>query len=134
MKPNRKRSIIFSITMVLYLAVVGYLLFANFEKLSSIPRIFLGIPTDKIVHFLMFFPFPILACLASGGYRGERWQATFRTVIAFLAGSAFAAATEWIQTWLSYRSGDPVDFGADALAILLSSAIVLIIVLAKHRK
>ena len=76
----------------------------------------------------------VLACLASGGYRGERWQATFRTVIAFLAGCAFAAATEWVQTWLSYRSGDPVDFGADALAILLSSAIVLIIVLAKHRK
>ena len=78
-------------------------------------------------------PLP-LACLASGGYRGERWQATFRTVIAFLAGCAFAAATEWVQTWLSYRSGDPVDFGADALALLLSSAIVLIIVLAKHRK
>ena len=64
MKPNRKRSIIFTIAMVLYLAVVGYLLFANFEKLSSVPKIFLGIPTDKIVHFCMFFPFPILAYLA----------------------------------------------------------------------
>ena len=105
------------------------------DPVRAVPRRDLwGIPTDKIVHFLMFFPFPILACLASGGYRGERWQATFRTVIAFLAGCAFAAATEWVQTWLSYRSGDPVDFGADALAILLSSAIVLIIVLAKHRK
>ena len=118
----------------LYLVAVAVLCFGKFDSAQDVPRALWGIPTDKIVHFLMFFPFPILACLASGGYRGERWQATFRTVIAFLAGCAFAAATEWVQTWLSYRSGDPVDFGADALALLLSSAIVLIIVLAKHRK
>ena len=118
----------------LYLVAVAVLCFGKFDSSQDVPMDLWGIPTDKIVHFLMFFPFPILACLASGGYRGERWQATFRTVIAFLAGCAFAAATEWVQTWLSYRSGDPVDFGADALALLLSSAIVLIIVLAKHRK
>ena len=118
----------------LYLVAVAVLCFGKFDSTQDVPKDLWGIPTDKIVHFLMFFPFPILACLASGGYRGERWQATFRTVIAFLAGCAFAAATEWVQTWLSYRSGDPVDFGADALALLLSSAIVLIIVLAKHRK
>ena len=118
----------------LYLVAVAVLCFGKFDSAQDVPRDLWGIPTDKIVHFLMFFPFPILACLASGCYRGERWQATFRTVIAFLAGCAFAAATEWVQTWLSYRSGDPVDFGADALALLLSSAIVLIIVLAKHRK
>ena len=118
----------------LYLVAVAVLCFGKFDSAQDVPRDLWGIPTDKIVHFLMFFPFPILACLAYGGYRGERWQATFRTVIAFLAGCAFAAATEWVQTWLSYRSGDPVDFGADALALLLSSAIVLIIVLAKHRK
>ena len=118
----------------LYLVAVAVLCFGKFDSSQDVPMDLWGIPTDKIVHFLMFFPFPILARLASGGYRGERWQATFRTVIAFLAGCAFAAATEWVQTWLSYRSGDPVDFGADALAILLSSTIVLIIVLAKNRK
>ena len=117
----------------LYIVAVAVLCFGKFDSTQDVPKDLWGIPTDKIVHFLMFFPFPLLACLASGGYRGERWQATFRTVIAFLAGCAFAAATEWIQTWLSYRSGDPVDFGADALAILLSSIIVLFIVLAKHR-
>ena len=118
----------------LYLVAVALLCFGKFDSSQDVPMDLWGIPTDKIVHFLMFFPFPFLACLAAGGYRGERWQATFRTVIAFLAGCAFAAATEWIQTWLSYRSGDPVDFGADALAILLGSVIVLFLVLAKHRK
>ena len=118
----------------LYLAAVAVLCFGKFDSSQDVPMDLWGIPTDKIVHFLMFFPFPFLACLAAGGYRGESWQATFRTVIAFLAGCAFAAATEWIQTWLSYRSGDPVDFGADALAILLGSVIVLFLVLAKLRK
>ncbi|MBO6028894.1 MAG: VanZ family protein [Bacteroidales bacterium] len=118
----------------LYLVAVAVLCFGKFDSSQDVPMDLWGIPTDKLVHFLMFFPFPLLACLASGGYRGERWLATFRTVIAFLAGCAFAAATEWIQTWLSYRSGDPADFGADALALLLSSIIVLFIVLSKHRK
>ena len=118
----------------LYLVAVAVLCFGKFDSTQDVPKDLWGIPTDKIVHFLMFFPFPLLACLASGGYRGERWQATFHTVIAFLAGCAFAAATEWIQSWLPYRSGDPADYGADALAILLSSIIVLFIVLAKHRK
>ena len=118
----------------LYLVAVAVLCFGKFDGAQDVPMDLWGIPTDKIVHFLMFFPFPLLACLAAGGYRGERWQATFRTVIAFLAGCVFAAATEWIQTWLSYRSCDPVDFSADALALLLSSIIVLVIVLAKHRK
>ena len=118
----------------LYLVAVAVLCFGKFDSSQDVPMDLWGIPTDKLVHFLMFFPFPLLACLASGGYRGDRWLATFRTVIAFLAGCAFAAATEWIQTWLSYRSGDPADFGADALALLLSSIIVLFIVLSKHRK
>ena len=118
----------------LYLVAVAVLCFGKFDSSQDVPMDLWGIPTDKLVHFLMFFPFPLLACLASGGYRGERWLATFRTVIAFLAGCAFAAPTEWIQTWLSYRSGDPADFGADALALLLSSIIVLFIVLSKHRK
>ena len=131
---TRRQLIWARILFGLYIVAVAVLCFGKFDSTQDVPKDLWGIPTDKIVHFLMFFPFPILACLASGGYRGERWQATFRTVIAFLAGCAFAAATEWVQTWLSYRSGDPVDFGADALALLLSSAIVLIIVLAKHRK
>ena len=64
MKPNRKRSILCSITMALYIGLVAYLCFANFHRLPEVPNTFLGIPVDKIVHFWMFFPFPILAYLA----------------------------------------------------------------------
>lgn len=131
---TRRQLIWARILFGLYIVAVAVLCFGKFDSTQDVPKDLWGIPTDKIVHFLMFFPFPLLACLASGGYRGERWQVTFHTFIAFLAGCAFAAATEWIQSWLPYRSGDPADYGADALAILLSSIIVLFIVLSKQRK
>ena len=130
-----RRQIIWSrILFAVYLAAVAFLCFGRFSNSQDVPTDLWGIPTDKVVHFLMFFPFPLLACLAFGGYRGKPGQAVLKTALAFLAGCAFAAGTEWVQTRLPYRSGDPVDFQADALALLLSSVIVLLLVLVKHRK
>ena len=134
MKPNRTRSIIFSIAMVLYLAAVGYLLFANFEKLSSIPRIFLGIPTDKIVHFCMFFPFPILAYLAYDQLTDTPLKALAALVSICAIGAIFAGLTEIGQSLLPYRYEDISDFRADCLAIVLAGILTFIIDVAKMRK
>ena len=134
MKPNRKRSIIFSITMVLYLAAVGYLLFANFEKLSSIPRIFLGIPTDKIVHFCMFFPFPILAYLAYDQLTDTPLKAFAALVSICAIGAIFAGLTEIGQSMLPYRYEDISDFRADCLAIVLAGILTFIIDVSKMRR
>ena len=131
---TRRQLIRARILFAVYLAAVAFLCFGQFSNSQDVPTDLWGIPTDKVVHFLMFFPFPLLTCLAFGGYRGKPGQAVLKTVLAFLAGCAFAAGTEWVQTRLPYRSGDPVDFQADALALLLSSVIVLLLVLAKHRK
>jgi VanZ family protein len=131
---TRRQLIRARILFAVYLAAVAFLCFGRFDSSQDVPMDLWGIPTDKVVHFLMFFPFPLLACLAFGGYRGKPGRAVWKTAAAFLAGCAFAAGTEWVQTRLPYRSGDPADFRADALALLLSSILVLILVLAKHRK
>jgi VanZ family protein len=89
---------------------------------------------DKIVHFLMFFPFPVLAYLAFDRYPGKRGASVLRTAAALLCGCAFAAVTELVQSRLPYRSGDPADFRADAFALLLSSVLVLILILVQKRK
>ena len=128
MKPNHTRSIIFSIVTVLYIAAVAYLCFANFKKLPDLPKLFLGIPTDKVVHFCMFFPFPILAYLAYDRYTDTPLKA-FAALI-----SIFAGVTEIIQGSLSYRSQDPRDFGADCLAIGIASLLTFIVDLSKMRK
>ena len=52
----------------------------------------------------------------------------------FLVGCACAAATEWIQSWLPWRSADPVDFQADLLALAACSVFILVIILLKHKK
>ncbi len=134
MKPNRKRSIFFSIAMVVYIAVVAYLLFANFEKLSSVPRLFLGIPTDKVVHFCMFFPFPILAYLAYDRLTDTPLKALAALVSICAIGAIFAGLTEIGQSLLPYRTQDISDFRADCIAICIAGLLTFIIDVSKMRK
>lgn len=134
MKPNRKRSIFFSIAMVVYIGVVAYLLFANFEKLSSVPRLFLGIPTDKVVHFCMFFPFPILAYLAYDRLTDTPLKALAALVSICAIGAVFAGLTEIGQSLLPYRTQDISDFRADCIAICIAGLLTFIIDVSKMRK
>ena len=134
MKPNRKRSIFFSIAMVVYIGVVAYLLFANFEKLSSVPKLFLGIPTDKVVHFCMFFPFPILAYLAYDKLTDTPLKAFAALVSICAIGAIFAGLTEIGQSLLPYRTQDISDFRADCIAICIAGLLTFIIDVSKMRK
>lgn len=134
MKPNRTRSILFSIAMVVYIAVVAYLLFANFEKLSSVPKLFLGIPTDKVVHFCMFFPFPILAYLAYDRLTDTPLKALAALVSICAIGAVFAGLTEIGQSLIPYRYQDVSDFRADCIAICIAGLLTFIIDVSKMRK
>ena len=130
---TRKQLIIARIVFAVYILAVLVLCFGKFEGTEDVPLDLWGIPTDKIVHFLMFFPFPILAYLAFDRYKGKRLP-SLPWAAAFVCGCAIAAGTELVQTRLSYRSGDPADFQADFLALLVSSLIVLFVILFKHKK
>ena len=131
---TRKQLVIARILFAVYLIAVAVLCFGNFAGSEDVPKDLWGLPVDKIVHFLMFFPFPVLAYLAFDRYKGKRLSSMLWTVVAFLGGCAFAAATELIQSRLSYRSGDPADFRADFLALAACSVFILIIILVKHKK
>ena len=52
------------IVFLLYLAVLMYLCFGKFQGIPQAPHGFFGIEGDKVVHFLMFLPFPILSYFA----------------------------------------------------------------------
>ena len=117
-------SIAFKVAFYLYLAAVAVLCFGNFQSLPSVSSTILGIPTDKLVHFCMFFPFPILAFLAYDKFTGTRKSVVIFALITFAVGCLVAAATELGQALLTdYRSGDPADFLADFLALISSSLI-----------
>ena len=118
----------------LYLVAVAVLCFAKFPESEDVPRSLLGIPMDKLVHFLMFFPLPLLAYLAFDRYPGKRGTSALRASFAFLGGCAYAAFTELVQSRLPYRSGDPADFRADFVALAACSVLILVLIFTKHKK
>ena len=122
------------IAFAVYLVAVLVLCFGNFPSSEEVPKELWGIPMDKVVHFLMFFPFPLLAFLALDRYQGKRWHGITWSGVTLAAGALFAAFTELVQSRLPYRTGDPADFQADALALLAGTAIVLIVILLKQKK
>ena len=134
MSPDR-RLLAARIVFVLYLATVIWLCFGQFDGMPDVERSFWGIPTDKIVHFLMFFPFPILSYYAFNRYSPKIPVAIGWTLVAFIVGCLIAAGTELSQARLtSYRSGDILDFRADLLSLGISTFFVLLLNLRKLRK
>ncbi|MBR5076796.1 MAG: VanZ family protein [Bacteroidales bacterium] len=134
MKQNRIRARIFQIIMIIYVAAVGFLCFANFHQLPDVPKTFLGLPIDKVIHFCMFFPFPILAFFAYDRLTRTPWQALAALVSICAIGCAFAGLTEVIQETLPYRTKDLHDFGADCIAVGIASVLVFVIDVAKMKK
>ena len=117
--------------MILYIAAVAFLCFAHFEKMPDIQKTVLGLEQDKIVHFLMFLPFPFLSYFAIGKNPSGPWKAIGAVLLIFLAGCLIAAGTELGQGFFPYRSTDAKDFLADACALALGSLAVFIIMLVK---
>lgn len=118
--------LIFRILFFLYVAVVLFLCFGHFENAPSVEWSLFGIPTDKVAHFCMFFPFPILAFLAFDKYTETVRSTLLFTGITFIVGVLLAIGTEWGQANLTdWRSGDPWDLVADISALTISTLIVI---------
>ena len=85
--------IAFRVLFYLYLIAVAVLCFGSFNSLPEVSKTILGIPTDKVVHFCMFFPFPILAVLAYDKFTGNRKKVIIFALVTFLVGCVLAAGT-----------------------------------------
>lgn len=118
---------IFRILLVLYLISILVLCFANLSSLPDVSNTIFGIEIDKVAHFLMFLPFPALFFLSFEG------KAAALIGAGVLAGLSVAGTTEWVQSFLIYRSMDLADFFADT-AGLLSGALLTGAALAIFRK
>ena len=121
------KTILARILFFLYLVAIAFLCFMHVDKLPDVQKFILGIPTDKMAHFLMFLPFPILAYLAYDHLTNKVWSAILFALATFVIGCLLAYGTEYVQGRLPYRSMDIKDFKADALALAISSVFVFII-------
>ena len=114
-----RKVLFWRILLVIYLAAVAYICFASQGSLPSFDDWNFPIPADKCVHFLMFLPWPMLACLSVLPVGAGRTQKAVTVMLLMtLAGCALAGLTEWIQGLLPYRSKDVWDFIADCLGLL----------------
>ena len=121
------KTILARILFFLYLAAIAFLCFMRVDRIPDMQQSLLGIPTDKIAHFLMFLPFPILAYLAYDHLTNKVWSAILFAVATFIIGALLAYGTEYVQGKLPYRSMDINDFKADALALAISCAFVFLV-------
>jgi VanZ family protein len=105
---------------------VCYLCFSKPDDIPTIQFNFLGLPIDKIVHFLMFLPFPLLAFLTFDAKDSKNGRRLLLLLGIVAAGTALAAATEFIQGRLQYRSEDRYDLLSDISGLFIGAVIVII--------
>ncbi len=117
--------------LCIYLAAVAYLCFMKPDDLPEVRPDIFGIPLDKIVHFLMFFPFPIVAYEAFKPKGGRKLIHIAVLMILYSVGLGLAIGTEHIQGMLGYRSEDINDFYADLTGMSCAAIMTAVYILAK---
>ena len=118
----------------LYILAVCILCFIKPDSIPSKGFDWFGLPADKVGHFLMFLPFPILSFNAFVKDYGTGTDAFFRLMVIVLAGAAIAIGTELIQKVLGYRSFDLHDFLCDIAGILAGTVVATLFIAIKKRK
>ena len=123
--------IVVTALFLLYIVAVLCLCLLNLsDKTPELPKYFLGIPMDKLAHFLMFFAYPVVGWLMLTYNKTIKMRQGFIFPVLLITGLLFAAFTEAAQGLLTtYREPDNMDFIADAIGII--SSILLIWTLQK---
>lgn len=110
--------ILYIAAFCIYLAAVGVLCFI---RPSSLPEMeimtFLGLPIDKVLHFLMFLPYPVLSGLVFINREQKLSAVISIMLILAITGTGVAYGTEMIQAQTGYRSYEIADFHADMTGI-----------------
>lgn len=132
MMKKRTRTIS-AIVFCIYIAAVLVLCFMKPDDLPQPTFTILGIQADKIAHFFMFAPFPILSYAAFAGDWGQPWKHLLLLTLLMTAGVAAAMGTELIQSLIGYRSGDCGDFVADMTGTAVGGIMTASYILSKKK-
>lgn len=129
----RKRYIWILVLCVYFAAVMALCLIKPYP-IPELSREIWGIPLDKIVHFLMFFPYPIIAYIAFKPEDGRKWQHLLVLFALFTVGIGLAIGTEHLQGLTKHRSYDINDFYADVLGMECSAFLTALYILFRRSK
>lgn len=122
---ENKTIVISRILMSVYAATVCILCFMRLGNGIDMGSEWLGIPKDKIVHFFLFLPFPVLMYMAFHRHKGKPDRLVLFLLLSILIGAAAGAGIELLQMTTGYRSCDIMDFRADCIGLLCGSIAVM---------
>ena len=128
---TRKQLLFARILFLLYLIAVAWLCFGRFDNTPDVPLSFFGIPTDKLVHFAMFLPFPVLTFFAFNRYSEKFLKSFLWLWLTFFIGALIAAGTEIGQGLTEYRSADTLDYLADLIGLGTGTIAVILLMIRK---
>lgn len=129
----QKKRLIGIFVLCCYFAAVLILCMAKPQQIPLLEEVLWGIKADKIVHFLMFMPYPMIAYNAFRPDGGEKWRDLTVLAAVFAAGIGAAMATELLQGISEYRSYETEDFYADVLGMMSCVFVMTLFIILKKR-
>jgi len=90
--------------------------------LSGCRPFWLPVGLDKVVHFLGYAAWALLATLSF-----SRLRLAVAVAIGFSSGAFHGLAMELIQARLTFRMGDPVDWAADLVGLVVGAATAVLL-------
>ena len=128
-----KRKAAFIALFGLYIAAILYLCLMKPDDMPQIEITFLGIPMDKLGHFIMFTPFPVLSYLMFT-HRDRSITRDFLILTGIIAvGVGLAFVTEQLQAMTQYRTSDINDAYSDMTGLAFGCIIkILLIIIKRH--
>ena len=126
--------IISFVLLLIYVAAVGFLCLMEPDNIPSVTFDLFGLPVDKVAHFTMFFPYPILVWFSINHERlRSRGKQALMLAGILVLGAGLAILTEYLQKLTGYRTFDLNDFYADLIGMGLCGLILLAGILFKHQ-
>ena len=112
--------------LCVYFAAVMFLCLMRPGTIPEMSSELWGIPMDKIAHFLMFFPYPVIAYITFKPDDRKNWPHLLVLLAVFAIGIGLAMGTEKLQGLSEYRSYEVTDFYADVFGMECSAFLVIL--------
>lgn len=127
-----RKKIIFTALFCLYMAAVLFLCLMKPDDMPQPELYFFGLALDKVAHFLMFTPFPVLAVLMFWNKERKVYADIILLLGIGLLGVGLATGTEYLQSLTQYRTSDIKDFHADICGLAAGCSLSLLMIILKR--
>ncbi len=111
----------------IYILIILFASLYSFKNTSvDLSGFILGIRADRLIHFIMFLPFPLFAWLAFGTTI-KRHTHRLSISVLLISGLLISTITEVLQTLNPNRDFDYIDLIANYSAIIIGTTLVALI-------